>query len=157
MRREKAGFTGNAAHFEDRLQSCSRQTCPNNINHTKRILKTAIKRQSCILTPWQCWSGERLAGTPKSCSISDRMKGHFGLTALQRISCLLAWKNLKCSLALFREGQLSYHRVCRKKKKRTRDRAKIITQSNEKECQQKISKSNEKIFVVWRWQEMCPG
>lgn len=54
------------------------QTCPSNINQTKRFLKTTIRSQSCIPLAWQCRGGEGLAGTPKAPSISDRIKGRFG-------------------------------------------------------------------------------
>lgn len=108
-----------AAHFEERLQSCFEQTCPCNINHTKRFLKTTIKRQSCIPIAWQCPGGEGLAGTPKQSTLNFwQDKRAFGLAALQRISRLLARKNVKCSLTLFSQSKPSYHRVCNRKKRK---------------------------------------
>lgn len=52
------------------------QTCPSTINHTEGILKTIIRRQSCISAAWQCQGVEPQTGTPRAPRITDRIRRH---------------------------------------------------------------------------------
>lgn len=102
----------------------------------------------------QCCGGERLTGTPET--ISNSIKRRLGSrddwessVVSQERTQSVPWPYL---------ASAGYHiKMSAGEGKKWRHKAQIMIQRNKKECQQQIPKSNEKIFVVWGWQDVCPA
>lgn len=102
----------------------------------------------------QCWGGERLTGTPEA--ICDRIKERLGSNDYWESAVILQGRPQSVPSPYL---DTAGYRITGSagEGKKWGHKAQIIIQSKKKECQQQIPKSNEKIFVVWGWQDACPA